>query len=285
MDFDLKHLKQELTKAFKSGEIELPSMPNLLFKIRQSLYEKDNSAAEIGQMMYLDPALAARVIRIANSSMYTGQQPVNDCQSAISRMGISVVQNLVTGIVLRNAYSFKKNPKAQKLVKQAWQQSCRVGALSHVLAGVTVGVRPDKAMLAGLIHNIGVLPLLNYILQFPEVDINPKLLNQIISGYQGKLGTMLLTKWQFDPEYLYIPELTGQPAYDSDSDEATLTDVVVVARMHLMADKMEHDKFVERLSVMPSYQKMSISKLGPDASLQLIEEADEEISRLMRGLY
>lgn len=285
MDFDLKHLKQELTKAFKSGEIELPSMPNLLFKIRQSLYENDNSAAEIGQMMYLDPALAARVIRIANSSMYTGQQPVNDCQSAISRMGISVVQNLVTGIVLRNAYSFKKNPKAQKLVKQAWQQSCRVGALSHVLAGITVGVRPDKAMLAGLIHNIGVLPLLNYILQFPEVDINPKLLNQIISGYQGKLGTMLLTKWQFDPEYLYIPELTGQPAYDSDSDEATLTDVVVVARMHLMADKMEHDKFVERLCVMPSYQKMSISKLGPDASLQLIEEADEEINRLMRGLY
>lgn len=285
MDFDLKHLKQELTKAFKSGEIELPSMPNLLFKIRQSLYEKDNSAAEIGQMMYLDPALAARVIRIANSSMYTGQQPVNDCQAAISRLGISVVQNLVTGIVLRNAYSFKKNPKAQKLVKQAWQQSCRVGALSHVLAGVTVGVRPDKAMLAGLIHNIGVLPLLNYILQFPEVDINPKLLNQVISGYQGKLGTMLLTKWQFDPEYIYIPELTGQPAYDSDSDEATLTDVVVVARMHLMQEKMEHDKFVERLCAMPSYQKMSISKLGPDASLQLIEEADEEINRLMRGLY
>lgn len=148
-----------------------------------------------------------------------------------------------------------------------------------------MGVRPDKAMLAGLIHNIGVLPLLNYILQFPEVDINPKLLNQVISGYQGKLGTMLLTKWQFDPEYIYIPELTGQPAYDSDSDEATLTDVVVVARMHLMQEKMEHDKFVERLCAMPSYQKMSISKLGPDASLQLIEEADEEINRLMRGLY
>jgi len=285
MDFDLAHLKQELTRAFKSGDIDLPSMPNLLFKIRQTLYEKENSAARIGEMMYLDPALAARVIRIANSALYTGQQPVNDCQAAISRLGISVIKNLVTGIVLRNAYSFKKNPKAQKLVKQAWQQSCRVGALSHVLASVTVGVRPDKAMLAGLIHNIGVLPLLNYILQFPDIEIAPRLLNQIVSGYQGKLGTMLLTKWQFDPEYLYLPELSGQPAYDSESDEATLIDVVVVARMHLMQEKMEQEKFIERLSAMPSYQKMSISKLGPDASIQLIEEADDEVRRLMRGLY
>ena len=285
MDFDLAHLKQELTRAFKSGDIDLPSMPNLLFKIRQTLYEKENSAARIGEMMYLDPALAARVIRIANSALYTGQQPVNDCQAAISRLGISVIKNLVTGIVLRNAYSFKKNPKAQKLVKQAWQQSCRVGALSHVLASVTVGVRPDKAMLAGLIHNIGVLPLLNYILQFPDIEIAPRLLNQIVSGYQGKLGTMLLTKWQFDPEYLYLPELSGQPAYDSESDETTLIDVVVVARMHLMQEKMEQEKFIERLSAMPSYQKMSISKLGPDASIQLIEEADDEVRRLMRGLY
>ncbi|MCW8887486.1 MAG: HDOD domain-containing protein [Gammaproteobacteria bacterium] len=284
MEFDLAHLKQELSKAFKSGEIELPSMPNLLFKIRQSLYDKENSAAEVGQMMYLDPALAARVMRIANSSMYTGQQPVNDCQAAISRLGLSVIQNLVTGIVLRNAYSFKKNPKAQKLVKQAWQQSCRVGALSHVLASVTVGIRPDKAMLAGLIHNIGVLPLLNYILQFPKIEIEPRMLNQVVAGYQGKLGTMLLQKWQFDSEYLYIPELSGQPAYDSGSNELSLNDIVVVARMHLMQDKMEHQQFIERLSSMPSYQKMSISKLGPDASLQLIEEADEEIHRLMRGL-
>jgi HD-like signal output (HDOD) protein len=284
MEFELIHLKQELARAFKSGEIELPSMPKLLLKIRQSLYEKDNSATKIGQMMYLDPALAARVIRIANSSSYTGQQPVNDCQAAIARLGLSVIQNLVTGIVLRNAYSFKNNPRAQKLVKQAWQQSCRVGALSHVLASVTVGVRPDKAMLAGLIHNIGVLPLLNYILQFPQIDINPRLLNQIVSGYQGKLGTMLLQKWQFDPEYLYIPELSGQPAYDSGSDKMGLNDVVVVARMHLLQDKMAPEKFMERLNAMPSYRKMSISKLGPDASIQLIEEADEEIHRLMRGL-
>ena len=284
MEFDLVHLKQELSKAFKSGEIELPSMPNLLFKIRQSLYEKDNSAAEVGKMMYLDPALAARVIRISNSAMYAGQQPVNDCQAAISRLGISVIQNLVTGIVLRNAYSFKKNPKAQKLVKQAWQQSCRVGALSHVLASVTVGVRPDKAMLAGLVHNIGVLPLLNYVLQYPDVDIEPKVLNQIVSGFQGKLGTMLLEKWQFDPEYIHVPELSGQPAYDSGSDEMNLNDIVVVARMHLMQDKMDQDKFIERLSSMPSYQKMSISKLGPDASIQLIEEAEEDVNRLMRGL-
>jgi len=284
MEFDLAHLKQELAKDFKSGEIELPSMPNLLFKIRQSLYEKNNSAADIGKIIYLDPALAARIIQIANSSMYAGQQPVNDCQAAISRMGLSVIQNLVTSIVLRNAYSFKKNPKAQNLVKQAWQQSCRVGALSHVLASVTVGLRPDKAMLAGLIHNIGVLPLLNYILQFPQIDIEPRLLNQIVSGYQGKLGTMLLEKWQFEPEYIHVPELSGQSAYDSASDEATLIDVVIVARMHLMQDKMDPEQFIERLSSMPSYQKMSISKLGPDASIQLIEEADEEVHQLIRGL-
>jgi HD-like signal output (HDOD) protein len=150
---------------------------------------------------------------------------------------------------------------------------------------VTVGVRPDKAMLAGLIHNIGVLPLLNYILQFPDIDIEPRMLNQVVSGYQGKLGTMLLQKWKFEPEYLYVPELSGQPAYDSGADEINLNDVVVVARMHLMQDKMETDKFIERLSSMPSYQNMSISKLGPDASIQLIEEADEDINQLMRGLY
>ena len=283
MGFDVGDLKKELIEAFKSGQIELPSMPELLFRIRKALYS-GKSSVTIGKLLNLDSALATHLIQIANSPRYMGLRSVENPQAAVTRLGMDATRNIVTSIVLRNAYKSKKSPHIQALVKQAWNQSCRVGAISNVLASLAPDVRPDQAMLAGLLHNVGVLPMLNYLQKRPELMEDKVAITHVIRTLQGRLGTMLLKHWKFDSEFIDIPEKSRDLNYTSDGDNLNLIDIVVVARMHMMLKGEKREEMVEKLLQIPSFQKMNVSRLGTDASFEILEQAEDEISSLINTL-
>lgn len=283
MELDLADLKQELLQAFRSGEIELPSMPELLFQIRKALYS-GKSAAQIGRMIQLDAALSTSLMKVANSALYMGLNSVNSPQGAITRLGLAATRNLVTSIVLKNAYRAKKSPHLALMIKQSWQQSCRIGAISQVLATFAMGVRADQAMLGGVLHNIGVLPLFNYLQGRPTLAANAELVQQLSNSLSGKLGTMLLKHWQFDEEFVVIPELCKNLNYVTPQDRLTIAEVVVVAKMHARLTTEKRPQVLEELLSIPAYKKMNLSHFGLDASLEVLDQAKDEISNLMQAL-
>ena len=120
---------------------------------------EDRSLGEVARVVQLDPALAARLVQIANSPRYRTGHSVKDCLGAVTRLGIEATRNLATSLALRSVYP-GDSAAARDYLKETWLESCRVGAVCHVLASVTPGLRPDRALLAGLVHNIGVLPAL-----------------------------------------------------------------------------------------------------------------------------
>ncbi|MBF0471481.1 MAG: HDOD domain-containing protein [Gammaproteobacteria bacterium] len=283
METELEKLKRQMLDDFHTGKIELPSMPDIVFKIREALYDSRRSFNDIARVVQLDTALAARLIQVANSPIYRGTHPIENCKNAIARLGTEVTRNIVTGIVLRSAYQ-SKNPKVQKMISQSWHQSCQVGALSHVIASFCTGIRHDRAMLAGQIHNIGVLPLLNFLQKRPELMNQPRLLQQTIRLLQGKLGTLLLKHWRFEEDFIPIPELSRNSHYVSAGEGVNFIEVVIVARLHMRLYKSQDPAILEEIQQAPAFKKMSIGQLGPDASLQLLDEAKDEIEQLIRAL-
>ncbi|MBF0218380.1 MAG: HDOD domain-containing protein [Gammaproteobacteria bacterium] len=283
MEAALNKLKAEMLDDFHSGKIELPSMPEVVFKIREALYDKNRTFDDIAKVVQLDTALATRLIQVANSPAYRGAYPIESCKNAISRLGIDVTRNIVTGIVLRSAYQ-SRNPKTKSLISQAWQQSCQVGALSHVIASFCPGIRHDRAMLAGQIHNIGVLPLLNYLQQHPSLMESPQRLQTVIRVLQGKLGSLLLKHWQFDEAFIDIPEKSRNSNYLCPGDKVDFIEVVMIARLHMRLTKNRDPAIIAEIQQSPAFCKMTISQFGEDASLQLLDEAKDEIDTLMRAL-
>jgi len=84
-------LIQRIIADAKSGRLQLPSLPDLAFKVRTAVNDPRRSVADIARLIQFDPALAARLIQIANSPLYRGIKKFDNCHSAITRMGIEII--------------------------------------------------------------------------------------------------------------------------------------------------------------------------------------------------
>jgi HD-like signal output (HDOD) protein len=281
-----REIHAQIVQDFRSGRLVLPSLPEVLLRIREILMDDGRSMSDIGRAVQLDQGLAGRLVQIANSPLFRTADPIDSCQSAITRLGLTATRNLATSLALKGAYR-GGTPQSARLFNQAWLESCRVAAFSQVLASVTPGLRSDRAMLAGLIHNIGVIPLLRYLERSPALIADRAMVERYLRRFQGWLGTAMLRHWQFDEDLQAIPGALEDWHYDSGTPRPGYVDIVLVARAHsLLGQPAAADFTPEMLGRMPAFRKLPVHRLGPGGSLEVIEESRREVERiigLLRG--
>ena len=278
-----KVLQQEIVDDLRNHRIKLPNIPDVMYRIRDALMEEGKSFEEIGKIVQLDQSLTTRLIQVSNSPLFRGVSKVNTAQAAISWLGLSVVRNLATSLALKNAYTGNE-PRVKRLLSEVWAESCRVSAISQVLGSVTVGIKPDKALLAGMIHNIGVLPFVNYLERYPELLNNGTQLHHVMGKLQGKLGAVLLRHWQFDEAFYDVPLAVEDLQYESGDSKPGYADIVLVAKVHSRFGRKGGEKAVASLPMMPAFQKLPIRHLGPSGSMEVLEKSKGEIETLMNVL-
>jgi len=277
-DTDLALIQRIIADA-KSGRLQLPSLPDLAFKVRTAVNDPRRSIADIARLIQFDPALAARLIQIANSPLYRGTKKFDNCHSAITRMGIPSARNLVVSFTLRNVFQ-AGSPALRERLQRIWQHSCRVAAISSVLARLTPGLDPDRALLAGLVHDIGILPLLQY-LETMQMPLEPARLDSMIGRLRGALGTFVLKTWQFEDDIAGIP--AQAEAWDRSGAEAIdYVDIVQVAHVHSQFGQGGYSG--PPLTELKAFQKLSISRLGPGFSIELLSQSQQEINEVLNIL-
>ena len=277
-DTDLALLQRILGDA-KNGRLQLPSLPDLAHKVRTAVNDPRRSVADIARLVQFDPALAARLIQIANSPLYRGTKKFDNCHSAITRMGIPSARNLVVSFTLRNLFQ-ARTPALRERLQQTWQHSCRVAAISSVLARLTPGLDADRALLAGLVHDIGILPLLQYI-EVMQIRLEPGRLETMVGRLRGALGSFVLKTWQFEQDIANIPTQAEDWARVS-GEAIDYGDIVQVAHVHSQFGRGGYSG--PPLTELKAFQKLSISKLGPGYSLELLAQSQQEINEVLRIL-
>jgi HD-like signal output (HDOD) protein len=86
-------LVAELERSLAANTLELPSLPEVALKVRKALADESVSSAEIARLLGTDPALAARVLKTANSALfYRGSKPITSLQNAFARLGQRMVR-------------------------------------------------------------------------------------------------------------------------------------------------------------------------------------------------
>lgn len=269
-------LLRRIIDDLKGGRLRLPSLPDLAFRIRNAVNDPRRSVADIARLVQFDPALAARLIQIANSPLYRGSKKFDNCHSAITRMGLGAARDLVVSFTLRNLFQ-ARTPVLRDRLQQTWQHSCRVAAISSVLARLTPGLDPDRALLAGLVHDIGVLPLLQYI-ETLGMEADSARLDSLTGRLRAALGSFVLKTWQFEADLADIPAQAED--WDRDSGERIdYGDIVQVAHVHSQFGQGGYDG--PPLPELRAFRKFTISKLGPGCSLELLEQSRQEIHQVM----
>lgn len=262
------------------NRLTLPTLPEIALRVRNMVDDPNTSSGQIARVITNDPALTARLIQVANSAMLRGRTPVDNVQMAVARMGNTLVRNLITGLVMQQLYQ-ARSPVIRKLLKSVWQHSTQVAAISHALAAHFTRLQPDEALLAGLVHDIGALPILTRAEKYPELLRNEVALLDVVQRMHCKVGKAILQEWKFAPELILAAaeHETLQRRPDKPADYA---DVVLVANLqsHVGTD---HPHNQADWTAIPAFAKLGISAELSVVSMEDTAEQVEEMQRLLAG--
>jgi len=266
---------QELLVSLQNDTIDVPSLPDVAIRLRVAL-QKEIGIAEAVKIVNLDQGIAAKLVQVVNSPLYRGINPVNSCDAAVNRLGLITTRNLVTTFSLRSLFK-SKNKALSKKLHQAWQQSIKVSSLCHTLALLTKKVDPDEALLAGLTHNIGLLPIIALADQQAQLALSE--VEECLSVAQAYVGQYVLTHWGFSDSLLGIPYFADNWFYESGA-EFGLVDVVILAKYHSFLGTAQ-SSMLPALHDLPAFQKLGNQGLTPDLSLQILYDAQQQVSEAM----
>jgi HD-like signal output (HDOD) protein len=211
------------------GDVDLPSFPEIAVRVRRVLSDPKSSVEQVVRVVGSEPALAARLLRIANSaSLNRSGRAVTDLRTAINRIGYNMVRSAAISFSMAQIRTSNKLAGLEHHLNDLWQRSTLVAAYSYVLARMCTKVNPDEAMLTGMMHGIGKLYVLTRAIDHPELFITDKTLNDIIAEWHATIGKSILENWDFSEA---MAQAVGDQADFSRADDGPpdLSDVIAVA--------------------------------------------------------
>ena len=273
-----KEFLAELIDAITNDRLTLPTLPEVALKIREAVDDPDVTSQALATVIGQDAALAARIIKVANSPLMRGAVVVDNLQLAITRMGIAFVRNLATGLAMEQMFQATHDAVDRRL-RDSWEHSLEVASISHVLASNFTRLKPDQATLAGLIHEIGILPILTLAEENPQILEHEVVLDKIISRLHGKVGRAILKAWDFPEELRAVP--VGCTDFTRDGGpQADYVDVVTVAKLQSYPSDKNPYASLDTSSV-PAFQKLGLSH---EVDVHHVEELAEEVEEAKQAL-
>lgn len=273
-------LFHEIFHAFMSETLELPHLPDVALRVQQAAEDPDSDLGSIARIVQNDPVLAARLIQVANSPLYGSQNNATTARAAIMLLGLDATRNLVITHAMRTLFT-TDSPVLKKRMESLWQHSALTGAIAYAFGEKTHGLDAERSMLAGLLHDIGALPIIHYAAKYPELAKDAAQLESTLVELKGQIGAMLLRKWGFGDEMVQVVLECDQWERNPDP-HADYVDAVLAAQ-YIGADPDERKWMPERDTV-PALAKLGIDGLDEETEQQIVHEARSEVGAVL-GLF
>lgn len=134
---------------------EIFALPDTCLKIKEIIDKESTSIDEIAEVISYDPVLSSKLLRLANSALYSFPRQVDSVQKAVLLLGETQVYNLVIASGATEAFSALPDDVIAQ--DKFWEHSIRTALIAKHLAA-SLGFRRDEPVyLSGLLHNIGEL--------------------------------------------------------------------------------------------------------------------------------
>ncbi|MDD4052534.1 MAG: HDOD domain-containing protein, partial [candidate division Zixibacteria bacterium] len=147
--------EQDIFELLKDSK-ELTSLPQVLSEVVRITSDDDCGTAEVADVILKDPALSARILRIANSAYYGSTREISTVSQAVITMGLRAVKALALSVGLYRLFDTAEGT-VDRL--RFWRHSLEVAIASREIA-LACSYKPvEEAFVSGLLHDIGILIL------------------------------------------------------------------------------------------------------------------------------
>jgi HD-like signal output (HDOD) protein len=257
---------ERLAQDLRDERLELPAFPEAVLRIQRALQSPDTNTDDVVRILSSEPALAARLLRIANSAEFRRMdQDVTDLRKAVSRMGFNMVRSVAVAFAMRqlrrkDTYS----PEAQAELERAWNDSMDTAAACFVIAKRFTRVNPDQALLTGLLHVLGRLYI---IMRSKDAgELSAAEFRAIVDDWHASIGKAILESWGL-PEAMQVA-VEQQDQVDVAIEGAIcLTDILIAAKL-LTSGRQDAAQY-------PVLRRVGVA--AGDRALSVMEEYSDEL--------
>lgn len=184
---------------------DLPTIPIVATKVMQLMEDENATADDLARVVASDPAVAARVLKISNSSFYGCQRQIQTLPHAIMMLGFVTLKSVVVAASVKQVY----HPfgLTEKLL---WEHSFGAGLAARIIASDTRLVNAEEAFLGGLFHDLGKI-IMNFLDKEKFQEVMQRCYNDGIDFEQAEqtlfpytheeVGALVIKKWNF-PDHL-----------------------------------------------------------------------------------
>ena len=263
-------------RSLLQNQLSLPALPEVTQKVSQIIVDEELNVDRMASLVAADASVAARLLKLANSPLYRGRGQISQLSEAIKRLGLNATRHLVLAFALQDQHQIPAAKWVRKRQLRSWKESIQLAAICFVLAKKCTHIPPEEALLAGLLHNIGELPLIQFADKYPELANDPDYLDQIMQESRGQAGAMILHRWNLPVSLITAVQHVDTWFYEPNATEATLTDILILARLHSIA-MSDRSPSAPSISQVPSYEKIAPGPLTNQQRLEILEDAKDQI--------
>ena len=273
-------VSERLRRVFGSPGYKPPMLPSVAMEIHELSCRPDIEINRLIDVLERDPMLAGHILKVANSPIFRGRDPETSLRSALLRLGLKNLGEIVFELALHMRVF--RSAEYSGVMEQLRRHSTACANLCRLVA-TGAGQDPENAFLCGLLHDIGIAAILIVLSEKrkSEPELEASVLDEVVRQTHEDVSGMLARLWKLPVEVVdVVARHHGQAAVDS---APLLSSVVVLADTMTTKFKFSVD-FGVGVSDGSDAEAFAAActklRLGEDVVARLEEEARKVLKRV-----
>ncbi|MCC6707987.1 MAG: HDOD domain-containing protein [Gammaproteobacteria bacterium] len=273
-------LFRDLEGDILADRLKLPSLPDHALRVRSAISQAAADSRKVADLLAADPALAAKILKVANSPLCRGDSTISNLRDAVNRIGMFTVGELVVCFSLKDLFN-ANSPRLRERFGELVIEAVRIGATASVIATRVNGVAADQALVAGLLSNIGAYVVLERLSQQPQLLKDATRVERTLAAYTARLSKVICRHWQLGDGVVEAVGHVTDWSYEVEG-VARLAEVVICARYHSLIS-LRKARQLPRPETIKAMRILGTA-VTPELSMDIIREARARIDALQQAL-
>jgi putative nucleotidyltransferase with HDIG domain len=185
----------ELSWRVQQGKVELPLLPGVAMEVTNVANQENADSRVIAELLRKDQAMAAHVLRVVSSPVYSGRTQIVSLQQAVARLGVQKIREISLAIAFRVGVFKLKGFESE--ITALFQHSVAAGMFAQEVARVTRR-NVEDAFMCGLLHDVGrpvILQALVQILSEQKLSVPASAVIAATGELHSDVGGTLADSW------------------------------------------------------------------------------------------